>query len=120
MSFKEAVYITLNRKGVLKMYKNLPVPGRGEIVVKLMIQATDSAFREPTLVREVSITDPFDGMYMPDVDFSQPFITEAEAELLKARRRAQLVEMLESQGYTVKPPEPPEDTDEQPPQDDRP
>lgn len=120
MAFKEPVYLVLTRRGVEKMYKNLPVPGRGQIVVKLIVQAADSAFREPTLVREVAITDPFDGLFMSDVEFSQPFITEEEAGLLRDRRRQQLIEMLEDQGYTVSRPAPPREDDdgEQPAQDD--
>lgn len=104
MAFKEAVYLVLDRRGVDRMTKRIPAVNRSEIVVKLMVTAADSAFREPTLVKEITIADPFDGLPM-DVELSQPFITEAEATQIKEQRRQQLIADLEAQGYIVKPPE---------------
>ena len=112
MAFKEAVYLVLDRRGVGRMTKRLPSVNRNEIVVKLLVTAADSAFREPTMVKEITISDPFDGLPM-DVELSQPFITEAEAEQLKTQRRQLLIEQLEQQGYKVQPPDPGSDLDRQ-------
>lgn len=106
MAVDEYVYLVLSRRAVDKMYKNLPVPGRGQIIVKVHVKAADSAFREPTLVREIIVTDPLDGMSLPDIEFSQPFVTEDEVELLKARRRAAMIDLLTDQGYVITPPPP--------------
>jgi hypothetical protein len=48
----------------------------------------------------------FDGI-VPDVDFTQPFITEAEAQVIRNRRTAQMAEHLTSLGWDVSPPAPP-------------
>lgn len=105
MAFKEPVYLVLSRRKVERMTKNLPQTRRGEIVVKLVVSAADTAFREPTLVHEVEITDPLSGVPAGDVDFTQPFITEAEAQRIRELRLAQAIADLEQRGYTVKAPE---------------
>jgi hypothetical protein len=103
MGFKEPVFLVLSRRKVERMTKTVPSLRRGEIVVKLMVTAADSAFREPTLVREIVVTDPFDGI-IPDLDFDQPFITEAEAEQIKSQRVLRMAEQLKAQGWSVMPP----------------
>jgi hypothetical protein len=79
MPFKENVFLVLSRQRVERMTKNMPGLRKGEIAVKLVISAADQAFREPTLVHEITVTDPLGGISAADIDFSQPFITEAEA-----------------------------------------
>ena len=116
MAVNEFIYLVLSRRSVEKMYKNPPGVRRGEIVVKVHVKAADSAFREPTLVREIEVVDPVDGMHVPDIEFTQKFITEAEVEVLKQRRIAAMIELLAEQGYHVVAPR---EADDGEPADDR-
>lgn len=111
MAVNEDIYLVLSRQKVERMTKRIPSVYKGEIIVKVRVKADSSAFREPTLVREIVVTDPFDGMAPADVEFSQPFITEAEAQQIRETRRQRLVEDLMALGYKI---EPPEETCEQP------
>jgi hypothetical protein len=106
---QETIYLVLSRHKVERMTKRLPDTARGEIMVRVNVRANETAFREPTLVREIEIIDPLDGMQVPDVELKQPYITEAEAEILRQRRRRAMADILREQGYTVLAPQPEED-----------
>jgi hypothetical protein len=105
---RETIYLVLTRHKVERMTKRMPDTGRGEMVVRVNVKVEDTAFREPTLVREIVITDPMDGMQLPDVELTQPFITPEEAEILRQRRRRAMADILREQGYTVLAPQPEE------------
>jgi hypothetical protein len=104
---KEAIYLKVSRTRVEGMYKSLPAVGRYEIPVKVVVEVKDNAFREPTIERHVTVTDWRDGIELADVELREGIITEAEAEVIKKRRLAQMRAVLEERGYSVT--EPPAD-----------
>lgn len=83
------------------MTKTEPQLKRGEIPVKVNVTVEDSAFKSPTLVREIRVADPWEGIDLTDVTLKVPVITEEEAEVIKARRIEQMITMLTERGYTV-------------------
>lgn len=98
---KEVIYLKVSRHRVEGMYKSLPAVGRYEIPVKVIVEVAETAFREPTIERKVTVTDWRDGIELADVELREGIITEAEAELIKARRLAQMRAVLEERGFTV-------------------
>lgn len=100
-------YLIVTRYKVERMTKNPPgALRRGETVVKVSITMAETAFRPPTLERAIVIADWREGMEFADVDLRELTISEEEAELIRERRRAALIESLTSRGYTVIAPEP--------------
>jgi hypothetical protein len=106
----EVICLKVSRQRVEGMYKSLPSLARGEIPVKIDVIVEPSAFREPTIEREIRITDWRDGLDLADVELKEAVITEAEAALIKERRLAAMRAILEQRGYVVT--EPPPDADE--------
>jgi hypothetical protein len=105
---KEVIYLAISRHRVERMTKNLPDLKRGEIPVKLIVDVDNGAFGPPVLEQHVRITDWRDGIDIADVDFREAIITEAEAEVIRARRLEAMRKVLEGQGYTVTAPPDPE------------
>lgn len=103
---REVIYLAVSRHRVERMTKRLPDLARGEIPVKLVLQVDDAAFGPPVLEQHVRVTDWRDGVDIADVDFREAIITEAEAEVIRARRIEAMRKVLEGQGYTVTAPEP--------------
>lgn len=103
MAYREPVYLVISRWRVERMTKKPPHLDRNEIAVKLLVAVADTAFREPTMVHEIDVTDPLGGLNSSDIDFTQPFITEAEAEQIRQRRLEAAIEDLRARGYTVEP-----------------
>lgn len=98
---RETIYLTVSRRRVERMTKSLPGLARGEVPVKLVVTVEDAAFREPVIERHVTVADWRDGIDLADVEFTEATITEAEAELIRARRLTTMCQVLEAQGYTV-------------------
>ena len=109
---KEVIYLKVSCFRVEGMYKSLPACGRYEIPVKVLVEVEDTAFREPTIERKITISDWRDGIELADVELAEGIITEAEAEIIKARRLAQMRAVLEEKGFTVTAPLPPEEGDD--------
>jgi hypothetical protein len=101
---KEVIYLAVSRQGVSKMTKNLPALARGEVPVKLILDVSDAAFGPPVLEQHVTVTDWRGGIDIADVEFREAVITEAEAEVIRARRLNAMLSTLEGHGYTVTPP----------------
>jgi hypothetical protein len=101
ITMKDTIYLVLSQYKVERMTKNPPATGRGELAVKVVVEARQSAFREPTLVREITVTDPMEGIGLDDIELTQPYITEEEAAMIRARRLENMAEQLRSRGYAV-------------------
>lgn len=97
----ETIYLVLDKWGVKRMTKNLPSLNRGEIPVKLNVTVAEEAFREPVLVKEVTIEDWRQGVDIADVEFKESVITEDEAALIREQRIMRMKEILEEQGYEI-------------------
>jgi hypothetical protein len=97
----ETIYLILNQHGVARMTKRLPPVGRDEVPVKLHVRIDPNAFQTPVLERTVEIVDWRGGVDLEDVQFTGTFITEEEANIIRARRLAKMREILEGQGYSV-------------------
>jgi hypothetical protein len=108
----ETVFLVISPRKVEKMTKTVPDTHRGEIVVKVHVTVKPEAFRSPTLVKEIVVEDPFDGLSAADVNLDRPFITEAERDLIRARRIADITGQLEDLGYKITPPDPPPPDDQ--------
>jgi hypothetical protein len=98
---KETIYLRVSRSKVEGMTKNLPDLRRGEIPVKLVIEVDAGAFREPVIERHVKVTDWREGIDIADLDLRESVITEAEAQLIRDRRLAQMRKILEDHGFSV-------------------
>lgn len=98
---KETIYLKVSRTRVEGMYKSLPACGRYEIPVKVLVEVQETAFREPTIERKITVTDWRDGIELADVELAEGVITEAEAEIIKARRLTQMRAVLEEKGYVI-------------------
>jgi hypothetical protein len=98
---KETIYLKVSRSRVEGMYKSLPACGRYEVPVKVLVEVKETAFREPTIERKITVTDWRDGIELADVELTEGIITEAEAEIIKARRLKQMRAVLEEKGFTV-------------------
>lgn len=98
---QETIFLAVSRRRVERMTKTLPDLRRGEIPVKLVLEVDEGAFREPVIERHVVVADWRDGLDLVDVEFRDSVITEAEAEIIRARRLDRMREVLEGRGYTV-------------------
>lgn len=102
---KETIFLVVSRRTVERMTKNMPALNRGEIPIKVEVTVEESAFREPVLVKEVYVEDWREGIDIADIDFKQTFLTEEEAEIIRARRLDEMKKILESKGYSVSEPQ---------------
>lgn len=98
---KDVIYLTVTRHKVEKMTKNVPYLRKGEYVVRVDVEVKEDAFHEPTVVKQVVIENWRQGVDVSDVEFSEPYITEKEAEQIRAQREADLIESLKAKGYTI-------------------
>lgn len=103
---KDVIFLVATRRGIAKMTKSLPQLRGDEIPVKLTVMIPESAFRTPVIEKTVEVGDWRSGTDLADVEFRQDIITEQEAALIRSRRLGRMREILEEQGYEVKPPEP--------------
>jgi hypothetical protein len=101
---EDTIYLRISRNKVEGMTKSMPSLHRGEIPVKVEIRVDPAAFREPTLVRFVEVTDWREGLDF-DIELRESFITETEAEVIRQRRISELVGALELRGYKVSGPD---------------
>lgn len=103
---KETIYLVVTQYGVDRMLKNLPMKLRGgEYPIRIDVTVDKAAFRLPTLVKEIHVTDFLEGMSLGDVEFKEPFITEKEAAQIREQRLAEEVERLRQLGYKIEAPE---------------
>lgn len=102
---KQTIFLIVTHVGVDRMVKNLPRLNKGEYPVKVNVQIDDQAFRTPMVEKEIHVTDWLEGLSIGDVELSQPYITEKEAEQIRAQRRAEQIDQLKSLGYKIEPPE---------------
>lgn len=102
---KDTIFLVVTRRKVDRMTKSLPNLYSGEYVVKLEVDVSETAFREPTITRKIEIVDWREGIDLADVEFTEKFITPEEAELIKAKRLEKMKEILEGQGYKVERPD---------------
>lgn len=99
---KEVIYLRVSRHKVEGMTKNLPYINRGEVPVKLILEVKDSAFKEPTIEKSVTIEDPLSGTDVAaDIEFKGSVITEDEAKKIKAMRIERMAEILRSEGFEI-------------------
>lgn len=101
---KDTIFLVMDHGGVRRMTKSPPTHQRGEIAVKVLVEADEKAFSEPTIVRRIVVDDWRDGLDLADVEFRQDFITPEEAEAIRAKRLAKMQEILEDHGYKIEPP----------------
>lgn len=102
---KQSIFLIINNRGVQRMTKTLPGLARGEHVVKVDIEIKPEAFRDPILTKEIVISDWRRGIDISDVDFKLPYISEQEAEKIRADRLEKTIASLKEQGYTIQKPE---------------
>lgn len=100
---KDVIYLVVNRNKVerMKMNKNLPSLYKGEYVMRVEATVDDDAFNEPMLTKQVHIENWRQGIDVSDVEFSEPYITEEEATIIRDRRELQLIESLKAKGYNI-------------------
>ncbi len=98
---KDIVYIVVNRNKVDRMTKTLPNLYQNEHVIRLEVNVKDSAFNAPTLTQKIEVDDWREGIDISDVDFSEPYITEKEAELIRKQREERMIAMLKAKGYSI-------------------
>lgn len=98
---KDVIYLVVSRNKVERMNKNLPQLYKGEYVVRVNVTVEENAFKEPTLTKDIVISDWRQGIDVSDVEFSEPYITEEEAAIIRERREAQLIAQLKAKGYTI-------------------
>ena len=98
---KDVIYLVVNRNKVDRMTKTLPNLYKGEYVVRVAVTVDDDAFNEPTISKEIHVENWRQGIDVSDVDFSEPYITEEEATIIRERREAQLIEALKLKGYKI-------------------
>ena len=101
----ETIYLYADQWGINRMTKNLNQVKRGEIPIKLEIEVSETAFREPIIEKKVTIEDWRQGVDIADVDFKETFITEDEAAKIREMRFEKMSEILQKQGYNVSKPE---------------
>jgi hypothetical protein len=110
---KDILYLCCDQTKIARTTKSMPNVRAGEIVVKVEVEVDRQAFREPTLVRQVHVSDWRDGIDVgADIELRQNFITEAEAEMIRRNRLDQMQTILAGHGYKIEPPE--ADDDHQP------
>jgi hypothetical protein len=111
---REVIFLVVSPTRVERMTKNLPQLSRGEIPVKVTVEVAPSAFREPVIERRIEVVDWRDGIDIADVDFHETFITEAEAEIIRARRMEMMAGILAEHGWKIERPLEPEEPDAAP------
>lgn len=97
----ETIYLYADKWGINRMTKNLGQVKRGEIPIKLELEVSEQAFREPVIEKKVVIEDWRQGVDIADVDFKETFITEEEAEQIRKMRLDKMSDILKSQGFNV-------------------
>jgi hypothetical protein len=103
----DEIWLVINiDTGVQRMTKRQPTElKRGEVPVKVLVEVEPKALRPPTLIRTIKIADWREGLDVSgDINLKQLTISPEEAELIKARRREQQLELLREMGYTITPP----------------
>lgn len=98
---KDVVYLTVTRNKVEKMTKSVPYLRKGEYVMRVEVTVDEDAFTEPMVTKEVHVDNWRQGIDVSDVEFSEPYITEEEAQLIRERREASLIESLKAKGYKI-------------------
>lgn len=98
---KDVIYLVVNRNKVERMNKSLPNLYKGEYVVRVEVTVDEDAFNEPTLTKQVHVENWRQGIDVSDVEFSEPYITEEEAAIIRERREALLIESLKAKGYKI-------------------
>jgi hypothetical protein len=102
---KETVFLTVTRNKVEKLTKQLPYLKKGEYVIAVDVDIKEDAFNEPTIRKSIVVENWHQGIDVSDIEFSEPYITEEEAEIIRSRREQQLIESLQAKGYEIKKPE---------------
>lgn len=97
----QTIYLYADEWGINRMSKNLGQVKRGEIPIKLEIEVSETAFREPIIEKKVVIEDWRQGVDIADVDFKETFITEDEAAKIREMRFEKMSEILTKQGFVV-------------------
>jgi len=100
-TIKDVIYLTISQNGVQIMRKNYSGCKKGEIVVKMNIEVEEKAFTPPTIEKFVVVNDWNEGVDIEDVQFNEQYITEEEAQIVRAKRLEKMQTILENQGYTV-------------------
>lgn len=99
--FRTVVWLVLKPGGVDRMTKRAPDTVRGEIAVKLTVVVPAGAFQSPTIERTVEVASVFDGTELEDIRLTRDVITEAEAEMIVARRVERMEQILRERGAEV-------------------
>jgi hypothetical protein len=103
---RDKVYLVVSPAKVVRMNKQLPEVARDEIIIPLTVTVDKSAFRSPTVAREIHVADPLQGVSLEaDVELRKDVITEAEAEMIIQRRLQRMTEIITAHGGTVEWPE---------------
>lgn len=98
---KDVIYLVVDRYGVKRMTKKMPSLYTGEFPLKVEVTVEQNAFQNPTVTKQVVVEDWREGIDVSDVDFKETFITEKEAEIIRAQRLERMKEILETQGYEI-------------------
>lgn len=98
---RQVIYLYVDKWGVNRMTKSLGAVKRGEIPIKLELEVSEDAFREPVIEKKVVIEDWRQGVDIADVDFKETFITEEESAAIRQMRLDKMQEILQQQGYKV-------------------
>ena len=100
-TIKDVIYLIISQNGVQGMRKSYSGCKKGEIVVKMNIEVEGKAFTPPTIEKFVVVNDWNEGVDIEDVQFNEQYITEEEAQIVRAKRLEKMQTILENQGYTV-------------------
>ncbi len=98
---KDTIYLIVNRWKVERMTKNVPQLKKGDYVCRVDVTVKEDAFTEPMLVKEVTVENWREGVDVSDIEFSEPYITEEEATIIRERREKALIESLKAKGYKI-------------------
>jgi hypothetical protein len=102
----DRVFLVVSPDRVVRMNKQMPEVNRDEIIVPLTVKVERSAFRSPTVAREIYVADPLEGVNLDqDVELRKDVITQAEAELIIQRRLRRMTEIITEHGGKVEWPE---------------
>jgi hypothetical protein len=99
---KDEIYLRCDRVKVLGMTKSMPDTRRGEIAIKLSVKVEPGAYGPPVLEQAIEVTDWTEGIGhdagLVDLTLKRPFITQAEADMIRERRIQELAAMLRETG----------------------
>jgi len=99
---KDVIYLVANKNRIDRLMRSVPENLRkGEHAMRVEVTIDDQAFRSPLLTKQIHVEDWREGIDVSDVEFSEPYITEAEAKIIRDRREAQLIETLQAKGYKI-------------------